>query len=195
MPDRAPHKAPDYRQRVAGPGAQSQRTDLAGNQPIRIPTGQPYGDAKRNEQLQQMTRLPQVETPEVAPAGGAPPSSAAGGAPGMVPPDPGAILGLLSGHPTDYPEQPMVGPDPTPQIGEEDELRRMIRLANRPGMPPQIRALGALYEAVDRLRSQANAQTPAPTFADLFDEDVMAEAGEDLTFDPMGEATADAAVV
>lgn len=53
-----------------------------GAQPIREPTGQPYGDRQASVDSQRAMRLPEVPGPSApGPAGGAPASAAAGGAP------------------------------------------------------------------------------------------------------------------
>lgn len=90
-----------------GPGPLSTRTDRSPGQPIRVPTGVPYGQAKQIENAQQAIRLPQlagggVGTPPATPVPqpGSPSQGPAGG-PGQSNP-----LALLS-HPTQRPNEPM----------------------------------------------------------------------------------------
>lgn len=103
MADRKPHKAPDMVARVGGPGALAKRTDLQGNQPLRVPTGLPYGSAGQIRTLEQTVNLPQA-TPTPNPAVGAQGPNVSGGGGQM---DPRALLSLVSGHGTDYPENPL----------------------------------------------------------------------------------------
>jgi len=99
---------------VSGPGQFSQRTDQAPGQPVRVPTGLPYGKAKQLEQAQQAVPLP------ASPGGTPPPSLGAGPAPtGPSPipqrqqplgaPLPPNSLELLS-HPTQRPNEPVTAP-------------------------------------------------------------------------------------
>ncbi len=64
---------PRTRKPVSGPGKLSQRTDLA--QPVRVPTGGPYGQAQRLAQQQQAAPLPASRG--ATPAGTPPPAGAA----------------------------------------------------------------------------------------------------------------------
>lgn len=53
---------------VSGPGALSQRTD--GQQPVRVPTGGPYGQAGQLAAAQRAQPLPAVSAPRPAAGGG-----------------------------------------------------------------------------------------------------------------------------
>lgn len=114
---------PDARYPAAGspPGKSSQRADLspaARNQPIRIGTGQPYGSAKQEEQLQQARRLEDRSGagPGVPPIGAAGPPAAPvqeptpGGAPApgsFSATHPRDILATIGGHPSNFPDRPI----------------------------------------------------------------------------------------
>ena len=113
---------------MSGPGAFSQRSDAApAAQPVRVPTGQPYGQAKQVENAQQAVPLPQGGPGQVAlppgqgrpaPGQGGPPSPLSG-PPGQplsphpqAQPAPGNILDLLSHQtqrPNESPTQPAQG--------------------------------------------------------------------------------------
>jgi hypothetical protein len=115
---------PDARFPAAGspPGKSSQRADLspaARNQPIRIGTGQPYGSAKQEEQLQQARRLedrsgagpppsaPGAVGPPAAPPEQATPGPVSGGvSPGLTT-HPRDILATIGGHPSNFPDRPV----------------------------------------------------------------------------------------
>lgn len=96
---------------VSGPGAMSQRTDMGPNQqPIRVPTGQPYGKAKQLENMQQSVAVPNLmgDQPGPTPMGG----GGGGGAPQIEPmPNTTNLLQLL-GHPTNRPAEPVTTPSP-----------------------------------------------------------------------------------
>lgn len=98
MPD-APRSQP-----VPMPGPMANRSDLAPGQPVRVPTGVPYGQAKQLEQAQQAVPLPAL-------GGGPPPSAPQGGSQQPVPvqqpmPDARGMLSILA-HPTQRPNEPV----------------------------------------------------------------------------------------
>lgn len=126
---------PDYEARTSGPGSLAKRTDLQGSQPIRVATGQGYGSAKQQEQMQQAVRLPsQTQGGTSPPSGG---TSGASGAP--VGPSPRELLGMLGGAPTAYPEAPLSAPRPRPPTAtlamKADALRYLAAL---PFASPEI---------------------------------------------------------
>ncbi len=91
---------------VSGPGAQSRRTDGgAGSkgQPLRVATGQDYGDAKEIEEQQKAAPLAATSPPGL-PAG--PPS---GGEGGVLGPGPGSVFG-----PSERPGTPLNAGLPQP---------------------------------------------------------------------------------
>lgn len=112
-------------QQVSGPGQFSARTDTAPGQPVRVPTGLPYGQAKQLEQAQSAVALPALAQP------GSPPSPAGGGAAapaGPPQPHPPDLLQTLS-HPTQRPQESLLTPSgntntrvvPTQQIIQQLE--------------------------------------------------------------------------
>lgn len=98
MAKNQPRKAPDYKARTAGPGKASARTDLSGNQPLRVPTGLPYGEAGRLRTLQQAISLPEASAPGIQPV---PLSGQPEGMGEAVPPtDPRAIVDAVASAPS-----------------------------------------------------------------------------------------------
>ncbi len=82
---------------VSGPGAQSQRTDGGAgskSQPLRVATGQDYGDAKEIEAQQKAAPLATTSVPPTGDGGGVP----------QLPPGPG--LGGIFG-PSENPGTPL----------------------------------------------------------------------------------------
>lgn len=85
---------------VSGPGALSRRTDGgpgSKSQPLRVPTGGPYGQAQALEAQQKAAPLAASLSPRTPPGA----ASAAGGAPAMVPGPEGGVFG-----PTQRPSEP-----------------------------------------------------------------------------------------
>lgn len=104
--------APDYQPRVSGPGKFSQRTDMGmqKGQPLRIPTGQAYGKAKQLEQLEQSSKMPNVQAAQPqAPKGEAPslPPAASPDAQGAEA-DPRQVLAMIANKPSQNPQVPLV---------------------------------------------------------------------------------------
>lgn len=115
-------------ERLGKPGTSySNRTDLNA-QPIRVATGQTYGDAKAQRESQQAMPLAQV--PTATPGGGAPQGA---GQP------PGALGSLYS--PTGRPDEPLTagmsqGAGPGPSFGELNDADILDALARKfPGLP------------------------------------------------------------
>lgn len=127
---------------VSGPGALSQRTDGGPGQPVRVPTGLPYGEAGALEQLQRAAPLaasPGGSTP-TTPGAGAPVSLTGFGAPTEQPGTPvtaGAALGAGPGtEALGLPDQP------------SDDMNRLLAylpvlefMANQPGASAASRNL------------------------------------------------------
>ncbi len=120
---------------VSGPGQLSRRTDggPGGKQPVRVPTGGDYGDATQLMGLQQAAPLAATSGGDTAtPAGLAPPTGPAFGAPTEQPDTPvtnGADLGAGAGTEA-------LGLTPP----QDDDLQRLLRylpvfehMANQPG--------------------------------------------------------------
>lgn len=60
---------------VSGPGALSKRTDQSPSQPMRVPTGLPYGDAGAMHQQEQAAPMAATTQASQVPAAAMPPSS------------------------------------------------------------------------------------------------------------------------
>jgi len=105
---------PDFKARVAGPGAQSKRTDLQGSQPIRVPTGLAYGERKSMIAAQQAVPLPSSQGPAL-PSG----PSAPGPSPQGAPPD--DMLSLLA-HPNEAKEAAIPQPTSPVSLSADDLL-------------------------------------------------------------------------
>lgn len=142
--------APDFKARVGGPGAMSQRTDKSGNQPVRVATGQPYGSAKQQESLQQAVSLPQDAGPQGGPAG-------LTGASGGVSGESTDLLALLGGPGTMRPDEPIntfipEQPDPKTISSRElvMELEQLIQ--SSPGGQVPEKVLQLYYD----LRDESN---------------------------------------
>lgn len=152
-------RAPDRRPRPpAGPGKQTQRTDLSKVTPGGLPAqgvyapnvadspDLQYGDASRLSKAQTSVPLPSASVPPApgpeAPAGSgggrSAPAPAPGAQPGLTPQD---ILAMVSGHPTDYPNQSLAA-SPAPASGslafKIDALRYLSTL---PFAGPEIQTL------------------------------------------------------
>lgn len=84
-------KPQDFQQRTGGPGRFSARTDLSGNQPVRVPTGLPYGEAGKMRALQQTIALPESGGPGPA----MPPTPNGGGLAPAPPVDPAMAKDVL----------------------------------------------------------------------------------------------------
>lgn len=171
---------PDARFPAAGspPGRSSQRADLspaARNQPIRIGTGQPYGSAKQQEQLQQARRL-EDRSGAGPPAAGTPPTGVApvpaqvnaptvpgpGGAfPGPTT-HPRDILATIGGHPSAFPDRPVTFGVPmgNPKVGSiHAVLADLEDLMHRAPVVPQT-----VVDLYTRLRDEVAqaGQPPSP---------------------------------
>lgn len=126
---------------VSGPGALSQRTDGGpGKQPLRTPTGLPYGEAGALTQLQKSAPL------AASPGGvGAPAAAAAGGGPAQTP-----VQVTPFGAPTQQPATPVtagaaLGPGPGPEAlnlpqQSSQDMQHLVQylpvlemMANQPG--------------------------------------------------------------
>lgn len=125
---------------VSGPAQLSRRTDGGPGQPIRTPTGGPYGQAQELTQLQQQAPL--------AASGGGGDASTGGGPPPVIP----------FGSPTQQPDTPVTagadsgpGPDSSalglPQQQDED-MKALLRnlpvwefMASQPGASRAARNL------------------------------------------------------
>ena len=93
---------------VSGPGSQSQRTDVGPQQqPIRVPTGQPYGQAKQLENMQQAVSIPNLEPDQP----GRPPGGGGSSPAVQAMPNSNELLQLL-GHTTNRPGEPVTAPSP-----------------------------------------------------------------------------------
>lgn len=161
---------PDARFPLAGspPGASSKRADLspaARNQPVRIGTGQPYGSAKQQEQLQQARPLQDRSGPGPPPVPAGPPSGAVPaqpGAPNSVAGAGGAfrstthprdILATIGGHPSAFPDRPVnFGvPSGNPKVGSiHAVLADLEDLMHRAPVVPQT-----VVDLYTRLRDEA----------------------------------------
>lgn len=138
---------------VSGPGALSRRTDGGPGQPVRNPGGLPYGE---NQEL----ATQQASAPM---AGGAP-----GGGPTTIPPELASLMGgggPAIGAPTQYPDEPVTsgapagpgagpevmasaGLDPASRAKLLNQIKPMMRLAERPDASPQFRNLVAYLRSL-----------------------------------------------
>lgn len=132
---------------VSGPGALSQRTDGGpGKQPLRTPTGLPYGEGGALTQLQK-------SAPLAASPGGNAPAPAGGAGPAGPPPNVTPF-----GAPTNQPNTPVtagaaLGPGPGPEAlgipsAPSQDLMKLVaylpvweRMANQPGASQAARNL------------------------------------------------------
>lgn len=140
-------------QPVSGPGAFSSRTDTSPGQPIRVPTGQPYGKAKQLENMQQSSHLPQIAENMGGPGKRGAPRTTPLGIPnarptrgGMAPRQPldkssPDLLGLLS-HPTQRPNEPVT--TGKAQMGPDNTTDILRMLAAQPGASPSVKRLAAM---------------------------------------------------
>ena len=127
---------------VSGPGALSQRTDRSPSQPMRVPTGMPYGDATSMHQAEQAA--PMAATTQAA---NVPP--AAVGAPSAPPSSPPALLS----DPSQRPHEPVThGADLGP--GGDSSI-----LTAAPGVPSG----GAVSQAI----AKAAASDPTGVLSQL----------------------------
>lgn len=172
---------PDARFPLAGspPGRSSQRADLspaARTQPIRIGTGEPYGSAKQQEQLQQARRLQdrsgagtgaQTATPSGPPTAAPAPEGAStapgpGGAFPGVTTHPRDILAAIGSHPSAFPDRPVTFGVPmgNPKVGSiHAVLADLEDLMHRAPVVPQT-----VVDLYTRLRDEAAqaGQPPSP---------------------------------
>jgi hypothetical protein len=109
---------------VSGPGALARRTDGGPSQPVRTPTGLPYGLAGQLQAGQQVQPLPGPAGPGTSSSATSGPTPSPGvGAPGM---------GALFSTPTDAPGEPitagaMTGPGPAPAHLFQDDPDLLLR--------------------------------------------------------------------
>lgn len=138
---RGGYRRPENPAPVSGPGALSRRTD---GQPIRQPTGLPYGEGQAIADLQRAAPLaasPGGDTP-VAPSGG---GSGLGGAPNLTP----------FGAPTEQPGTPVTaGAAAGPGPGLE-----ALGLPNQPS--DDMRALQAYIPVLEFMANQPGASAAA----------------------------------
>lgn len=133
-----------------GPGAFSTRTDQNVGQPIRIPTGTAYGQAKQLEQAQRSVKLPQTTQnqmgnrrkpgPVPGPNIGLPARAPRGHTQGPVSKQSPDLLGMLS-HPTQRPDEPLTAGMMPNQPTNTRQLLNM--LAGQPGAPVAVKRLAA----------------------------------------------------
>jgi len=135
-----------------GPGQFSQRIDQSPGQPIRVPTGLPYGKAKQLEQAQSAVPLPaspggaSLPSPgPSAPAPGpiAPPAPPMGGGPSGSS-DMANALSLLS-HPTQRPNEPVTAPPSLqqPPVVSQSMIIAALEglIAHSPSVPENVMRL------------------------------------------------------
>jgi len=137
--------------RVGTPGRQyANRSDLTA-QPVRVATGQPYGEAGAQAAAQRAVPLPQTPGPPTVAA--APPVS---GPPGG--PYPGEVTSLQA--PTQRPNEPLThglpmgpgaGPEVLPQTAPPDNVGSLVaRLASQPGATPELQFLASYLKSGKR---------------------------------------------
>lgn len=143
---------PDSRVPAGGspPGRGSQRADLGPGmitQPIRIATGQKYGSAKQQEQMQASRPLRDVSaTPPPGPP--QPPSTAPSPPPGRAPfggggLDPAQVLATVSAGPSSRPAEPVTTGVGGAPLGGGFKLDVLRHIATLPFAGPEITQLVA----------------------------------------------------
>lgn len=133
------HSTPSKPAPVSGPGAASRRTDGgpgSSTQPIRVPTGGAYGEAKALEAQQRGAPLAAEPTGSTVPST---PPAGAGGSPSSTPVLPAMGGGVFG--PSERPSEPITQGIPRQAQGMKPDADAMLRELYRQFPHPQILAL------------------------------------------------------
>lgn len=154
MASKGGQQAPNFKVPAPANGA---RTDMSGQQGVKVPTGLGYGQGGELRQLQQQVPLPAV-APSSGPSSSSPPTQAPGPQPSSDPT--GDIINLISSHPTDVPNDTLA---PQEQVTATQSLAFKVDalryLSSLPWAGPEITTL--FKQAQSDLRQAASTPPPA----------------------------------